>query len=62
MNLTVEQLSVMIVIVKLMFVKRLETGAHNLLRGTSVTTGGMCWQRCERLVRVFRQLESDVSN
>ena len=62
MNLTVEQLSVMIVIVKLMFAKRLETGAHNLLCGTSVTTGGMRWQRCERLVRVFRQLESDVSN
>ena len=41
MNLTVEQLSVMIVILKLMFAKRLETGAHNLLRGTSVTTGGM---------------------
>ena len=33
-----------------------------VLCGTSVTTGGMRWQRCERLVRVFRQLESDVSN
>ena len=33
-----------------------------LLCGTSVTTGGMRWQRCEWLVRVFRQLESDVSN
>ena len=62
MNLTVEQLSVMVVILKLTFAKRLETGAHNLLRGTSATTGGMRWQRCERLVRVFRQLESDVSN
>ena len=62
MNLTVEQLSVMIVILKLMFVKRLETGAHNLLCGMPVTTGEMCWQRCKRLVQVFRQLESDVSN
>ena len=40
-NLTVEQLSVMVVVLELMFAKRLETGAHNLLRGTCVTTGGM---------------------
>ena len=49
-------------LLKLMFVKRLEAGAHNLLRDIYVRRGGTQRRGCERQWQEIRQLESEVSN